>query len=141
MRSISTGHRSAVRGCLTAVAALLAMASIGSRPDAARATSYTYCGASYASGADCYGPRHSLTANAPCWTTNPPNCAHTTTQTEAAAALDVNLAQYGSWVYGTGSACHPYSGGNLLYPWLYNPMGSGQSIQGWAYYGAGEWSC
>jgi hypothetical protein len=52
------------------------------------------CAASYPSGADCYGPRHSLRRNES-W-----NYWGAVDYYEAAAALDVNLHPYGSWVFG-----------------------------------------
>ncbi len=100
-----------------------------------------YCGASYAVGGDCYGPRHSLGANAACIpSSNPPNCG-AGAGVVAVSALDTNLHQYGNWITGSNHACHPYSGANLLYPWLWNPGPSGVSIQGWEYYGADNYYC
>lgn len=96
----------------------------------ALAGSETYCSASYASGASCYGPRHSLRRNYAL------NYYGDSGYYEAAAAYDVNLNPYGTWVYGWGSACHSYSGANLLYPRLYNPDSRGQSIYGVQYYGS-----
>jgi hypothetical protein len=96
----------------------------------AKAGSGTYCAKSYPSGADCYGPRHSLRRN------YANNYYGDSSYLEAAAALDTTLHPYGTWKYEYGSACHSYSGQNLLYPWLYNPDSRGQTIVGVAYYGA-----
>jgi hypothetical protein len=110
------------------LALLVAVVGLGSAASA-MAGQEDYCGGTYMSGVGCYGYRHSLTANLSF--SNPYNADHL----EGASALDTNYNQYGSWAYAYGYACHVYSGNNLLYPWLYNPMAITQSILGHMKYG------
>lgn len=118
--------------CVCAAAALAMLG--GSAP--AAATTQHYCGTStYASGASCAGPRHSLRANT-AW-----NAAANTGYRVAAAAYDTNWNQYGSWVYGWGAVCHSYSGLNLLYPAIGNADTRTQSMFGEMRYGSGEGPC
>lgn len=97
-----------------------------------------YCGGpfspvSYASGSDCYGPRHSLTSNRVFGLGGNGLIV-------GAAALDTSRNRYGSWVYGyDGYVCHPYSGSRLLYPWMYNADSRRQEMFGEMHYGADRW--
>jgi hypothetical protein len=131
---MSTHHaRRLSRACFLAV--LVAGACGGWFASAAFATNYTYCGASYMSGGDCYGARHSITSNETCYSPAPPACTFLSGHSVGASALDTSLVQYGSWYFGSnGVVCHPYAGDHLLYPWLYNSDGSSQSMMGRAWY-------
>lgn len=115
---------------LASAAAVAAFASLGSA-GTALAGQENFCqNIGLGSGAGCYGARHSLTA---VFSANPVvNWDHM----EAASALDTNYQQYGSWAYNYGIACHLYSGSNLLYPWIYNPMATSQTLTGIMRYGA-----
>jgi len=115
-------------GLATAVILLVA-------PPSAHAGSNTYCwGQVFASGADCYGPKHSLRRN------YANNYYGNQSFLEAASALTESFSQYGSWVYGYGSVCHSYSGANILYPWMYNPGAGAQTMGGIEYWGS-ETAC
>lgn len=105
-------------------------------PTPAMATMQYYCGTStYASGASCAGPRHSLRANT-AW-----NAAANSSYYVAVTAYDTNWNQYGSWVYGWGARCHSYSGATLLYPAIGNADSRTQSMFGEMRYGSGEGPC
>jgi hypothetical protein len=118
-----------------ALVVLLAGVGVAAAASDATATVSTYCVATRSFGSDCYGPRHSLRQN------RAYNYDGNSGYYVAAAALideDVAIIPYGNWKYGWGMACHPYSGSNLLYPWLYNADSRTQRMYGASYYGSAE---
>jgi hypothetical protein len=118
------------------LAVMLAALVVLAAPPRAHAGSNVYCwGQVFASGADCTGAAHSLRRN------YAQNYYGNQSFLEAASALTTSFVQYGSWVYGYGSACHPYSGANVLYPWMYNPDSRTQTMGGVEYWGTESGVC
>lgn len=66
----------------------------------------------YASGAGCGGGFFELLRSARAYGAEP--------KAVGAAALDNAYQWYGSFVVGTGYACHPYAGGQFLMPVIKN---------------------
>ncbi len=87
----------------------------------------------------CAGERHSLNSNR-VWS------YYGTSHDVGAWAKDTNGNYYANYVTGSGYACHPYSGANLLYPTAVNPVipstpGATDTVTvyGIQYYGADRW--
>ena len=107
-------------------ASLFAVTSGGS----ALAGSTVYCdGVTISSGTECWGPKHSLRANIGQDFNGAGNTIGVLAYTES-------FAQYGLTVYGVNYSCHSYSGANVLYPAIYNPMAGSVRIHGLELWGS-----
>lgn len=105
--------------------------SLGASVPSAQAGIDGYCWfVSRTPGQDCIGDRHTLKSNNAMmayyqgWT--------------GAAALNTSYHYYGSWVYGSGAACHPYRAGVLLYPLTLNASNTTRTMAGQSYYGVDQ---
>lgn len=81
-------------------------------------------------GQDCIGNNHTLKSNNAImayyggWT--------------GASALNMSYQYYGNWVYGAGSACHPYRAGVMLMPLTLNASDTTRTMAGQSYYGVDQ---
>ncbi|WP_320670957.1 hypothetical protein [Patulibacter defluvii] len=123
------------KALIGAAAACCAFALVATVPQPASATTMHYCGGTYAPNQNCYGARHTLRQNAVYGGSFGQGAS------VAASALDTNLNEYGSWVYGAGYACHSYAASRLLYPWLKNAYWASIEMYGLAQYGTGAVGC
>ncbi|MEV4421074.1 hypothetical protein AB0L40_13990 [Patulibacter sp. NPDC049589] len=48
---------------------------------------------------------------------------------------------YANWAWGTGTTCHGYGAGNLLYPVVKNPNSTSMTMSGLSTFGSGAASC
>jgi hypothetical protein len=83
--------------------------------------------------ADCYGPDHKLRQ------ARAHDLANSSLVVGAYATYASSTVPYASTVWGVGYACHPYSGDNVLRPWVANTSGNAK-LGGHSYWGT-EPSC